>query len=580
MGTPVQHLEPFMRSLTLLSLSFGLAAALTAQSSAGIQGPSLLPIEAPIRRVRLHPDECWVTRVGRLNLPQQGAYQLLLSGLPEGLQLEDVRVSARGSAGSRLGDVTVGSEPRKVAETPEYQSLKHQQLGLRDRVDALESEGEALRQEIAFLKGLQAVHDQELSSRLTIGVPSSASVVELGKGIQERMTQALTRERQIQRELAAQKEEMNGIETELLRKAAERQVNPAKAKVEIVCAKAGEVEIDFTYRTRTARWEPSYEARLSADGRSLELVLFAAIRHAGKEHWNGVEVEVTNARSSRNVTLEKLTGPQWVRFTEQSPGTARGIAGAACVEVVASSGGFGSNTDAPVQPSFLADLAPARAARLEEAQGLATTWILEGHKDIPADGDVHRFRVTSTEVHPDLALLAIPRQDPTVYRIARFAIPKELPLFPGSPMVHFAGSQRVGQSSLDLPSPGHPVQLGFGPFTGVRVALRRLDNHKETVGTFSKETQWIVKDRFDITNDLSEAVAIDVQDAQLKADQDRIKITVLPDSTPSQDEPLPGIRQWHLDLEGGTTRSVNLTTQIRVPMGGWVQGLGAMDLPR
>lgn len=570
-----------MRSLTLLSLTFGLAASLTAQPSAGLQGPSLLPIEAPIRRVRLHPDECWVTRVGRASLPQKGAYQLLLSGLPEGLLLEDVRVSAKGSAGSRLGDVTVGSEPRKVAETPEYQSLKHQQHGLRDRIDALESEGEALRQEIAFLKGLQAVHDQELSSRLTIGVPSSASVVELGMGIQERMTQALTRERQIQRELAVLKGEMKGIEAELLRKAAERQVSPAKAKVEIVCAKAGEVEIDFTYRTRTARWEPSYEARLSADGRSLELVLFAAIRHAGKEHWNGVEVEVTNARSSRNVTLERLGGPQWVRFTEQSPGTTRGYAeAAACVEVVASSGGFGSNGEAPVQPSFLVDLAPARVARLEDAQGLATTWSLEGHKDIPADGDIHRFRVTSTEVHPDLALLAIPRQDPTVYRIARFAIPKELPLFPGSPVVHFAGSQRVGQSSLELPAPGHPVQLGFGPFTGVRVALRRLDNRKETVGTFSKETQWIVKDRFDITNDLTEAVAIDVQDAQLKADQDRIKITLLPDSTPCQDEPLPGVRQWHLDLGAGATRSVNLTTQIRVPMGGWVQGLGAMDLPR
>ncbi|HJW72751.1 MAG TPA: mucoidy inhibitor MuiA family protein [Geothrix sp.] len=570
-----------MRSLTLLSLTFGLTASLTAQPSAGLLGPSLLPIEAPIRRVRLHPDECWVTRVGRTNLPQKGTYQLLLSGLPEGLQLEDVRVSAKGSAGSRLGDVTVGSEPRKIAETPEYQSLKQQQLGLRDRIDALESEGEALRQEISFLKGLQAVHDQELSSRLTVGVPSSASVVELGKGIQERMAQALTRERQIQRELAVRKEEMKGIEAELLRKAAERQVSPAKAKVEIVCAKAGDVEIDFTYRTRTGHWEPSYEARLSADGRSLELVLFAAIRHGGKEHWNGVEVEVTNARSSRNVTLEKLGGPQWVRFTEQFPGTIRGSATAtACVEVVASSSGFGSNGETPVQPSVLADLAPARVARLEDARGLATTWSLEGHKDIPADGDVHRFRVTSTEVHPDLSLLAIPRQDPTVYRIARFAIPKELPLFPGSTMVHFAGSQRVGQSSLDLPAPGHPVQLGFGPFTGVRVALRRLDNRKETVGTFSKETQWIIKDRFDITNDLSEAVAIEVQDAQLKADQDRIKITLLPDSTPCQDEPLPGVRQWHLDLGGGATRSVNLTTQIRVPMGGWVQGLGAMDLPQ
>jgi hypothetical protein len=57
-----------------------------------------------------------------------GVRQVLFRDLPAGLSVEDVRVSARGPKGSRLGDLTVGSEVRKVTETPEYRALKAEGL--------------------------------------------------------------------------------------------------------------------------------------------------------------------------------------------------------------------------------------------------------------------------------------------------------------------------------------------------------------------------------------------------------------------------------------------------------------------
>ena len=107
-----------------------------------------------------------------------------------------------------------------------------------------------------------------------------------------------------------------------------------------------------------------------------------------------------------------------------------------------------------------------------------------------------------------------------------------------------------------------------------------VEAHKDTIGTFSKETQWMVKDRVEITNDLAETIAIAIQEAQLKAEQDRIKITTLPETTPGAEEPLSGIRQWRVVLTPGATRALTLATQIRVPMGGWVQGLGPLNLPQ
>ncbi|MFN8012176.1 MAG: mucoidy inhibitor MuiA family protein [Holophagaceae bacterium] len=566
-----------MRRSTLpIPALFGLSMILAATPRT-----SLLEVEAPIRRVRLHPDEAWVTRIGRVAVAKPGTYQLRLTGLPEGLTLEDVRVSAKGPAGSRLGDVSVGSEPLQVTETQEFRSLKDQQTKLLREIEALESEQEACAHELVYLKGLQAVEVKELSARLAAGVPSAEAVLGLGRGIKDRMAEVLTRERALHRDLVLRKEELGRVGSELARRASEHSASPAKASLEVSCPAAGDVQVEFTYRTRSAAWKPAYEARLTQDGRMLEFVLFASVTHRGNEDWADVEVEVTSARSQRNVTLDRLNGPQWVSFSEQPPPGSRNQYAGATVMVVASSGGsYTPEPPPPAVPSSLADMAPGRTGRLEESKGLATTWMLEGRKDLPADGDAHRFRIASVELAPELGLLCIPRTDPTVYRVARFPVPRDLPLFPGSPVTHFAGTQRVGQGLLEVPSAGRPMQLGFGPFEGVRVALHRLEARKDTVGTFSKETQWTVKDRLDASNDLGEALVLDVQDAVLKAEQDRIRISPLPESTPPTEEPIPGVRQWRVLLPPSATRSLLFGSQIRVPMGGWVRGLGALDLPQ
>ncbi len=540
-----------------------------------------LPLTAPIQRVRLHPDEAWVTRVGKIHVTSPGVHRLLFRELPAGLGMEDVRVSAKGPQGSRLGDLSMGSEVRKVTETPEYQTLKREREELRDRQDALDAEGEALTQELSFLKNLQAAHDKELSGHMTYALPGAAAVVELSKGIQSRLAEILTRDRKREHELEKLRGEASRMDQELYQRAAERTTSPARALVEISTPKAGDVEVELTYRTRQARWEPAYEARLAQDGKKVELILFASIRQNSGEDWNGVHLEITNTRASRSLTLAAFAGPQNVTYSENPPytrsrGSAKTNSASAVVEVVASSE---LSAPAVAQNSFIADAAPVEARPVEEAQGLAATWSMEGDKEVPADNEPHRFRVLSREMDPTLALVTVPRLDPTVYRVARFTVPSGIPLFPGAPVVHFAGTQRVGLASLEIPTPGKPLQLGFGPFRGVRVALQRLDAKKEMVGTFTKETQWTLRERFEISNDTEEPVQVELQDRELKAASDKVKITLLPDSTVYQEGPTPGVRTWPLKLDSKASGVVFLSTLIRTPIGGYVSGLGNLHLP-
>ncbi|BDU74319.1 mucoidy inhibitor MuiA family protein [Mesoterricola silvestris] len=539
-------------------------------------------LTAPIRRVRLHPDEAWVTRVGQAKVAGPGVHRLLLKDLPQGLELDDVRVAASGPKGSRLGDLSVGAEPRKVTETPEYKALKAEWEGVRDRQDALEAEGESIAKELAFLSGLQAGYDKEISARMTGALPGAAAVVDLSRSLQGRFGEVLTRDRRRRRELEKVREEFRRLDVDLSRRAAERSASPAQATVEVATDRAGEVEVEFTYRTRGAGWVPTYEARLAPDGRKLELAIFATIRQGTGEDWNRVQVEITNARSGRSLALAQYAGPRLV----DSAVPALEVAERRMRNLGSLAPGVAQNQYLPAPRAVLdvvAANAPAtvsEAQPLEEARGIAATWALEGTKDIPADNEAHRFRILGRDLEPALALVATPRLDPTVHRVARFPVPAGIPLFPGAAVVHYAGTQRVGQTQLEMPLPGAPFQFGFGPYRGVRVELRQVEALKEAVGTFTKDIQWTLRERMEVSNDTAEAVQVELLDREVRASSDKVRITPLPGTTPSREDAVPGVRAWTLAVEPRGKGTVALGAQIRIPAGCVLTGADDLHLPR
>ncbi|MBK8726018.1 MAG: mucoidy inhibitor MuiA family protein [Holophagaceae bacterium] len=535
-------------------------------------------VDAPIARVRLHPDEAWVTRIGQARVTGAGTAKFVIKDLPPGLGLDDLRVSAKGPEGSRLGDLGVSSEVRVVTETAEYKALLKEREGLRDRRDALEAEGESLQQELNFLRGLAAAYDKDISIKLAATAPNSASVVELSRGLGARQNEILGRERKRRRELEKLGEEEGRLQAELAKRSGGSREAPSRASIEITVPRTGDVELELSYRTRAARWVPAYEARLGADRKKLELVLFAAITQTSGEDWSGVKVEISNARASRSLAVPKYGGAQEAAWTV-SPPPAPPPPPAPSMDGYASSQNTYVARTVEVVSAKLEEADEGEAATLEEAQGLATTFTLDGTKEVPADGEPHRFRVVAKELAPDLRLMAVPRLDPTVYQVARFATPSGIPLFPGAAIVQFAGTVRLGQTHLAMPTPGQPFELGFGPYRGVRVSYTRVDARKEQVGTFTKERQWTLKEKFEAANDTAEPVEVEVQDRILKSTVEQLKIAASPDTTPGE-ERSPGVRTWTLRLQPKEGATVQLGTVIKAPLEGVLTGLEGLRLPQ
>ncbi len=533
-----------------------------------------LTLTAPIQRVRLHPDEAWVTRVGRVRLPESGTHKVVLEALPSGLRIEDLQVAARGPAGLRLGDLAITSDVRVVTETAEWKRLEAEREALREKRDGLESQGEAVQQEILFLKGLQAAHDKELSARMAYGTPNATAILDFGKNFQTRMAELLTGERRRKRELEKLQREDQRIVAEMQKRANERRTAPSRVTVELTSPTLGEAEVELSYRTRNARWKPLYEARLSENRSRLDLMLFASITQNTGEAWNGVRLEISNARPSRCLAVPSFSGGTsviWHKDTPPPPLPRQDLSMAYARATAQNQ--MLSEAEAPPPPPAPIEAHESSASIIEEATGLAATFLVDGRKDVPSDGEPHRFKVQGRELTPELTIFTSPRLDPTGYLLARFAAPGGMPLFPGSPVLRFAGNQRLGEAPLAVPAAGQPFALGFGPYKSMRVAFQKVDRKQEAVGTFTKDRQWTLRERIELANDGTEPIEIEVQDRILKSGSDQVKITLLGDFTPGWTEPLPGVRSWRLKLGAKECKQLELPLTVRAPKEGVLLGL-------
>ncbi len=63
-------------------------------------------------------------------------------------------------------------------------------------------------------------------------------------------------------------------------------------------SREGTLTLDLSAVTAQAGWQPSYDVRLAADGKSADLTFRALVRQQTGEDWTGVDLNLSTARPS------------------------------------------------------------------------------------------------------------------------------------------------------------------------------------------------------------------------------------------------------------------------------------------
>jgi hypothetical protein len=232
---------------------------------------------------------------------------------------------------------------------------------------------------------------------------------------------------------------------------------------------------------------------------------------------------------------------------------------------------------------------------------LAKTWLLDGAKDVPSDGDTHRFRVALQELAPTLHVVVAPRLDTTAYQVVRFTAPTKVPLFPGAPILRYVGTQRMGQGGFAVPAAGQPFELNYGPYEGVRASFQRVGEKRpfkmskivgvltkaggvtksetrEEITTATPERTWQLDERITLANDTEAPMTVEVQDRVARSVHESVRIEATPETTPGAVLKSPMVQAWTIRLEPKAEARVETGLLIRAPKEGELTGLREFGL--
>ena len=513
-----------------------------------------LPLEAPIAAVTVFPDRAEVTRAASLELAA-GSHVAVVAGLPAGLIPDSVRVAGSGSGEFRLGSVEIRQVFGAVPAVERERALAAAIEALEDQERALADRAAAERVKLEFVQSIGRHLPERADDEILTGVPDpevwARSWSALAAGAGEAL--AAIREIDIQRRGLARELERLRRELGELETGARETV---EARIDVEAADPVEARLELVYQVPGAGWRPVYDARLeSATGRVV-LVQRGEVRQATGEDWREAALTLSTARPGASTRLPELE-PWFVRIQEPRPPAP------AAAPSASYRGGKGLLESQATDSAA----APERAALASSE--FAAEYRIRVPATVTADGTPRSFAIAERALAAELAARTTPRLLPDAHLYGRVTHPGPEPLLAG-PVGIFRDGAFVGRTELATVRPGESFDLAFGVDDRIAVDYRLETGGRSSEGIFNKRRRLERRYRIAITNHHAEPITIEVVDQIPVAQDERIEVELLADSTPPtarDPEGRRGVLEWREVYAPGESKIIALAYAVTLPEG-------------
>lgn len=550
----------FLRILLLLTL-------ITVPNLAAGAGPDRLEVSPRITAVIVYPDRAMTTRSTNLSL-KPGSYVVVLDGLPALIQDDSVRVSGKGSAVATI----MGLEVKRsfVEQVPEKRAkeLEDEILALERKIGNLDAKKASLAAQKGFIDSIKVAWGDRISKELALGKPTSAELNEaltfVGSGV--------TRVEEQTRDLDVEKKQLRDRIDALRRQRDEsigsRRMETKSVEVNIDVTRGGSLSLDLNSVTPKAGWEPSYDVRLAADGKSAELTFRALVRQQTGEDWRDVDLSLSTSRPAIGGTPPELF-PWRISLYRPQPPMPMPVMAPAPRSVYKKDARASSMDEAEILPAEAQASALYATAQVAEEQ-TSVTFIIPRKVDIPSDGTRHGSVVAMENLPLSLEFLAVPKLAPNVYLKSEIVNRAPFPLLAGRVNI-FTGNNFSGSSQLKKVAAGEKFDLYFGTDDQVTVKREELKVHKEA-GLFGKN-RMAYRYRIEVQNFRKEPQTIIVRDQLPLAGDDEITIALDNPSLKPEEIKNDGVLTWKLLVKPGEKQEIGFGIIIDYPKDREIRGL-------
>lgn len=547
----------------------------------------MIIIKAPIEAVSVFANRARITRHAAVRL-KTGEQTISIKDLPETLELESLRTSGHGE-GVSIRNVEIRSAQPVQTSEERIRELEEQLSILQAREKALEDEDEVLQAHFEFLQTFGEKCGAYFAEAVATSSTSLDNVTAVSHYITNQMSEARANRRNLDLRRSALKKEIENQKRLIRRSKRIPKIPSYDAFITIYADKPTRFDMTITYVVRAARWRPSYDLRLRADGQ-LELICWALITQRTGEDWKNARITVSTTRPAVAPSLPELS-PWYIEEIEKVVNSPTTVARAKSLfDPTSKENSLVSNfnSEEPALDWVLETHETTEIPHLEDNEedtlntptlpdepeldtDIPLTMEINAPTTIISDGEPHRVMLFSELLSARSEHLSAPKLASDVYLKVIFTNPRQTPLLPGIASI-FRNGDFVSKQDIPTLLPGDEFVAQFGVDYRVQVHRQLIKREAERDETGLNR---IIHYTYQITvnHQLDRPLHIRIQDQLPLSRHDKVRVKLHHANPPVTTQTPLNILEWDLTIAEQNSITITFSFTIEFPSYIRLQGL-------
>jgi uncharacterized protein (TIGR02231 family) len=346
--------------------------------------------------------------------------------------------------------------------------------------------------------------------------------------------------------------------------------------LQVVCKKAEEIPISFSYYTNSAGWTPVYDVRVNSKTNKVKLVYKASLTQTSGIDWKKTKLTLSTGTPNFGIAAPVLSPwhlqlyvpeiynklrAQMSQFNRRD-NVLQSIKDDKQMQevIVAGADGYAKKTvkegDEEIDPSTL-----QQYTTLNEGQ-LNTNFEIDLPYDIESDGQLHSVTIKDEEIACALKNYSVPRLDKEAYLLAEVADWQNLDLLPGDANI-IMDDTYVGKSVIDPNTTADTLNLSLGKDKRV-VVKKSLVKELSSIKTNGKDSRQTFTYEVTVKNNKLTDINLLLKDQYPLSTIKEVEVK-LDESSDALVNQETGVLTWKVALKPGESRKYRFSYSVKYP---------------